>query len=198
MNKLVKLGIGVASSALLMAAFAANTFAADLVISGNGDDSTNTIKVNTTCTTKVIQNSNTNVSAAITASSSTGGNVASGNTGGNVGITTGDADTTVAVSVTGGSNTAALPDCCCDPESAADQKIKDNGADSTNKIDVKSKTTLTTKQKSKTTLSLAVTAKSRSGKNKAKDNTGPGDVTIDTGASSTTVGVAVEGGSNSL
>jgi hypothetical protein len=198
MNKFMKkLVTGAVSAAIAMASFAPAAFAADLEITGNGMGSSNTIVVTNTSTCSVTQKANTNVEALVGASASTGGNTASYNTGGDTSITTGDATATATMTVIGGSNTATDP-CCCTPTSEPPStEISGNGVDTTNAVvlaDVKSSTI---KQKAKTSVGALVKAKAKTGKNKAKYNTG-GTTSVNTGAATSTSELLVEGGVNTL
>lgn len=199
MNKLTKITVGIASSSLIFTMFASTAFAADSSIDHNGADSNNTIVVTNTCTDKVSQTSDTSLVADVNASSSTGGNKVTDNTGdGGIDVTTGDATTTVGVSVTGGDNTAVTPSCCCAQGVAGDPIISANGEDTTNTIVTTSTTKHKVKQHSTTSAVLSVTAKSKTGKNKVKNNTGSGSTSLETGDASTTVGIGVTGGNNSI
>lgn len=201
MNKLlVKLGTGAVSAAVFMSAFAGSAFAStELTIDGNGTDSKNVIKVSEKCKTEVTQKNNTDVKFKVNAKSSTGGNEIDGTTGdGDVTIDTGDATTTVNLTVTGGSNTAEVPDCCCNGDEPLTIDIKDNGNDSVNKVKTKKKAKVEIEQKAKTKVKANVKAKSKTGKNEIKDTTGSGDVEITTGDATTEVVGEVTGGDNNL
>lgn len=196
MNKLTKFVVSISVSGLLLTSLAATSFASDSTIHGNGDQSTNTIVVQDNCSNTVNQTSNTAVEADVVAGSSSGGNTVSGNTGaGDTTINTGDAKTTVNVSVTGGSNTSSLPDCCCN-QNALDQTVSGNGTKSENTVVVTSSSKSKLTQTTNTVLSLGVLSLSKTGKNRVKNNTGKGDTTLTSGDSTTTVGVTVKGGSN--
>jgi len=62
---------------------------ANVVISGNGAGSTNTVVISKNKTTNVYQSNSSGITNALSNSSKTGGNKANGNTGGNVSIVTG-------------------------------------------------------------------------------------------------------------
>lgn len=192
-----KLLASAASVALLGSMFATSVFASELEISGNGSDSDNKIKVTDVCVSKVSQYNKTSANTWVTASAQTGGNVASGNTGGDVSVDTGNATTDVTVVVTGGDNKAEVPSCCDCGGTDASASITGNGTDSDNKIKVKDVKVTKSRQTSKTYANTWVTAKSKTGRNKAKNNTG-GSVEVKTGDGETTVGVEVAGGHNTL
>lgn len=197
-----KIGGAVASAAMMLTLWAPKAFAVDgatMEISGNGNGSDNTITVVSTNTCDVTQKANTSVGAVVGASSSTGGNTANGNTGGSTTINTGNATSTATVDVTGGSNTATDP-CCCQSQTPASGPalISGNGNNTDNVIaDVSTKST-TVKQKAKTRVRALVGAKTKTGKNTAKNNTGPGDVKVDTGTANSTAELTVTGGVNDL
>lgn len=193
-----KITAGLSAAAMFSAIVAPAAFADTTVdISGNGADSTNTVGIASSDSETLIQKNTTNVITTINAKSNTGGNKASGNTNGGVTISTGDATTEVAVVVGGGSNDATLPDCGCTPANL-DVTVSGNGEGSSNTVSKTSAKSKVTKQKNKTTVAATVTAKSKTGKNKANKNTGPGTVDITTGESNTSVGVQVDGPTNTL
>lgn len=198
MNMLRKIAVGGVSAAIALGSYAPMAFAADLTISGNGNQSTNAIVVNNVSGCEVSQNSNTNVSAVISATSSSGGNTANNNTGdGGVGIDTGNASTTVDMSVTGGNNSATDPCCPCGQSHESSAEIKNNGNKTENAVVLTNTSVMSLIQKAKTKVNAVLSAKSKTGKNKANNNTGGGNVMVETGSSTTEVGLTVEGGSNS-
>lgn len=201
MNIAEKIGAAIAAGSLVTLLMTQVVSADTLEISGNGDGSSNTIVSTTTQTCDVKQTANTDVVALVSAQAATGGNEASGNTGSGTSITTGDATSSASVTVTGGSNLAVNP-CCCQPscpqaESTNSALISGNGDGSTNTIvDSKSKTSKV-KQKAKTDVLADVKSKAKTGKNKSNNNTG-GTNTIQTGHATSTAGVIVTGGTNTL
>lgn len=74
--------------------------------------------------------------------------------------------------------------------------IEGNGAGSDNTIKAKQKCTTEVTQISKTNVKFNVNAKSNTGGNSISNTTGDGDVSIDTGDATTTVGLVVTGGGN--
>lgn len=204
MNIKYKVGGAVALAVLMLTVLAPKAFAdsidgSGLEISGNGNGSDNTITVVSTQSCDVTQTANTYVEAMVGASSSTGGNTASNNTGGTTAIDTGNATATAIVEVTGGSNTATDPCCCQSPAPISNPAlISGNGNNTTNTITDVSAKSSSIKQKAKTKVFALVGARAKTGKNKAKNNTGPGDVTIDTGTANSTAELIVTGGTNDL
>lgn len=192
-----KLGTVVATAALLGSVMApAAAFAESNTVQGNGAGSNNVIVDKSTTETTVTQSNATVAYTLVVASSNSGGNNANMNTGGDVSIETGKAVTNATVSVTGGNNVATVDDCGC-PEGSTDNTIKNNGADSTNKIkDKKSKKT-TLGQSNATVAGTGVFAFSDSGNNDANKNT-DGSSSVKTKKSKTNVAVVVAGGHNKL
>lgn len=77
----------------------------DVVISGNGRDSVNKVKINNSSENLVVQGNFSFVATNVTSSADTGNNTASDNLGGsNVDVTSGDAKSNVQVTVGGGTN----------------------------------------------------------------------------------------------
>lgn len=74
--------------------------------------------------------------------------------------------------------------------------VEGNGAGSDNSIVAKQKCTTELTQKSNTNVNFKVNAKSNTGSNSISNTTGDGDVNIDTGEATTTVGLVVTGGDN--
>lgn len=185
-------------SSVVTAAFADVT----AEISGNGSDSINNISIESKNECNVSQKNTTSILTEIESSASTGGNTANGNTGADVTIDTGNATSTVGVSVEGGSNTATNPCCCqsngCDSQPAEQTAlISGNGESSINSVTLKKKKTSEVKQKNRTEVLTGVLSKAKTGKNKAKNNTG-GTVDVTTGNAVSTVDVSVTAPSNIL
>ncbi len=194
-----KIATGIATASLLATAFAPIAFADEVVISGNGSNSTNSVENTKSCEVGVFQNSKTKANVTVNAKSNTGKNKVSGNTGsGDNSITTGQATTTVTTTVTGGSNEATMPSCCECVGGVDSLKIKDNGNNSSNSISNESASAALAEQKAKVKARVNVTAKAKTGKNKVKNNTGEGNNTVETDDAETEVETTVEGGSNTL
>lgn len=75
------------------------------VISGNGDDSTNKIKITKTGKSTLVQGAGTNVGTLVKAKAKTGKNKANSNTGGTTTVLSGNSTSTSGLTVVGGSNT---------------------------------------------------------------------------------------------
>lgn len=192
-----RLGTAIASTALMFNLLAPAAFADTTVdISGNGSNSDNNVSVNNTSNATINQSNNLTVGLNINSTASTGGNKANGNTGGDVSIDTGNANSTVNITVLGGSNEATIEGCGCN--GATDNiTVADNGSNTTNNATVKNKKDLTAKQKGNTTVGANVNSKTKTGKNKAKNNTN-GTVNVTTGNSTSNVSANVTAGNNTL
>ncbi|MCS7092056.1 MAG: hypothetical protein NZM26_01745, partial [Patescibacteria group bacterium] len=100
------------------------------------------------------------------------------------------------VMVAGGNNHLSSNPCgCVNGETTV--TVKNNGADSTNKVKVKSKNTSQQGQHGETNSSTSVYSKAQTGKNKIKKATG-GNSEVKTGDSESAVSVIVTGGHNYL
>src|SRR3989344_8163607 len=184
----------IASGAVLLQATIPAFADTTLVISGNGADSKNEVKIESNQSTLVTQNNDAKINNQVNASSDTGDNEAEENTGGDVSISTGDATTDVNVQNTVNSNAASV-DCCGNND--VDVLISGNGADSDNKIELKDEkdSGVQVFQDNNADVKNHVDADSNSGDNEAEENTG-GDVSIETGDASTTVGVSTTANAN--
>lgn len=203
MNFKQKVGGALATAAAMGLILTGSALAADIEITDNGAHSTNKVEITNTSTCTVVQGTETNVLAWVDASASTGGNSASGNTGGDTSITTGDATATATLTVTGGSNTATNP-CCCkqnccngDCPTTESVKVSDNGAHSNNQVKETNTGTQTVVQGGATNVAAKVKAKAKTGKNRARNNTG-GTTTINTGVATSDALKDVTGGSNTI
>jgi len=198
-----KVGAGIITASLLLSSVATAAFAdVSAEISENGAGSINSIYIKNKSECNVYQKNSTAVLTEIESSASTGSNTANGNTGGDVTIDTGDAASTVGVSVEGSTNTASNPCCCecgqCESQPAEQTAlISDNGEGSINSVTLKKEKTSKVKQKNKTEVLTGVLSKAKTGKNKAKNNTG-GTVEVKTGDADSFVDVSVTAPSNSL
>lgn len=192
-----KFATGLASASLLLASVVPVFAAHDITIEGNGSGSDNTVTVRHNCTQKVVQKNKTNVTVDLKVTGNTGKNRANANTGGDTSINTGDVTNDVVVGVVGGGNSAEVPECCCSGSGNGEIAIVDNGNNSTNEVDARSRNRSVLKQKSKTRVTVNGTVRGNTGKNRTNNNTG-GDQEIDTGDVENTVEVGVEGGSNEL
>lgn len=198
-----KISAALAAGSLIATLLAPSAFATvdsgtGINISGNGADSYNKVKIYNSNKCTVKQSNSSTIVNSVGVKSKTGKNKASKNTGGTTSITTGDTTTTVGVGVSGSTNSADNPCCACAAPSNPDPiNITENGADSTNKVDISNSNTTKITQTNTSSIVNTVNVSSNTGGNTAKSNTG-GDVSIDTGSTTTTVGIEVTGSSNSL
>lgn len=151
----------------------------DVLISGNGAESDNDVKLAQTSETEVFQNNNARVDNRIDADSDTGKNDANSNTGGSVSITTGDATTMVDVSTMANANIANISS---DGEGngSLSARILGNGAKSDNYIELELERSNLLVQENFANVDNYIYADADTGKNDANYNTG-GDVSIETG-----------------
>lgn len=196
-NLKAKITTAVATAGLLATSFAPAALAAtDITVSGNGADSTNKVKVKSSHVMKVKQMNVTSVGNNVVIGQNTGGNTASKNTGGNVSIDTGKAEATVTNNTTTGGNSAVVNGCGC-PDSDLTIDVKNNGADSTNKVKVSNKHKVKATQKNTTMVVNGVVVGQDTGNNTADKNTG-GDVEVTTGDADATVTNTTTVGVNTL
>lgn len=189
---------GLVSGSLFLAS-AVPVLAVDVYVTGNGKGSTNEVTVDSSCAQTVSQSSETKAEVLLYVAGNSGYNDASGNTGADVKIKTGDVINEVKIGVYGGGNFAKVPDCCCGDESEGVVKVKENGKDSENTVEVTAESVFETEQDTQTSAGITAEILGNSGKNRAKYNTGKySDVKIKTGAVKNKVSVKVKGGSNIL
>lgn len=193
-----KIASALTTASLLTLMTTSSAFAGDVdvVVSGNGSDSNQTVGVVMSSNSSVNQTNNTTVVNDINAVSKTGDNQANGNTGGNVTLTSGNATTGVSTVTGGNSNTATSDPCGC-PAGDVTVKVKDNGSGSSQTVEVVLSSSGSVKQKNIGVVVNGITAKAKTNKNKANNNTG-GNVTLTSGAAVTSVVVTVNGSSNTL
>lgn len=195
-----KIGTGIASAAILVSAFAPAILATDggtIDITNNGADSTNKVKIQNNCTVSVNQTNISTVGVDATVRANTGGNTASQNTGSGVSIDTGNATASATITVAGSTNDATVPSCCECQSTPSAILIDNNGAGSTNKVKETTTNSQIVGQTNVSTVGVKAKVKAKTGKNKAKKNTG-GTTDITTGNASSTLGVIVNAPSNSL
>lgn len=166
----------------------------ELVISGNGANTTNNVTVNKTGNTTVVQSNYANVTNNVESKASTGNNDANDNIGGDVVISTGNATSNTSVNNDLNKNVADVNNCDCDGDLTV--KIADNLVGSTNKVNVTANRDTTVSQNNDAYVHNDVDASSKTGGNDANRN-GGGDVTIITGNASTNVTVNTTANVNS-
>lgn len=192
----MKLGSAVAIATITSFAFAPMSFAdTSVTVNGNGTNSVNVVKLKHIKSTSLKQKNDTYVENNIYTESNTGNNKANNNTGGDTGIESGDATTKITVKTTGGGNDATVNACGCDSDTTIE--ISKNGADSFNKVKLKTVNSTKVKQTNESVVLNNIQTYSNTGWNTAKNNTGD-DTSIETGNTDTTVNVGTETGSNSF
>ncbi len=168
----------------------------DVMVTGNGADSKNTVDVDVDNTTVVTQSNRADISNDIDVDASTGNNRANKNTGGDTSIDTGDADVTVDVSNHANSNVLDLSDCDCAVDATV--KVAGNGADSNNKVNLDlDSVTVGTQVNDFGGKGNNVDVDSTTGGNKANENTmGGTDPSVSTGDAGSDITVSTNANSN--
>ncbi|MBI4037479.1 hypothetical protein HY382_00335 [Candidatus Curtissbacteria bacterium] len=198
MNKYIyKIGTAATIAGLLGASFAPAVLAETVEISGNGNNSNNTVAINNSCSISLTQKNVNNVSVNVAVGAYTGGNTASGNVGGDVDITTGNATADLNVTVGGSINTATPADCCDCLSPVTGVLISGNGNNSNNTVAQNNSASTSSTQKNKNKVRVRAKVKAKTGKNTSNNNVG-GTTSVGTGEATSTIGVTVSGGSNNL
>ncbi len=199
-NLKVKLTTGLVTAAFVagVVAPAGAMASTNVTVSGNGADSTNKVKVKNVKKTKVKQSNTSNVTNAIGVSQNTGGNSANKNTGGDVTVTSGNATATVTVTnMTGGNYLSWDAMCgCMMPDNTVD--VKDNGADSYNKVKIVNYDSSYISQNNSATIVNSINVGQTTGDNKANKNTGEGTVEVMSGEAHAEITVDNTTGDNVL
>lgn len=159
----------------------------EVLISGNGSNSDNTVDLKMGQLTEVFQENEADVTNLVWADSDTGRNDANDNTGGSVSIDTGNASTTVGLSTSANANSASVGGGSGTGSLSA--MIVGNGTYSDNDIILRLGSEVLLVQSNVADVFNKVDADADTGWNDANDNTG-GEVSIDTG--NATVDVTVD------
>ena len=192
-----RIGATLAAGAMMASVFSTHAFA-NTVISGNGNNSNNTVNLTNNSTTVVWQGNIMLISNNVTSNASTGGNQVNGNNGaGNATIDTGNASNNVTINNTGGDNTANITGCGCPPDDG-DRKIKDNGNNSDNTINESNNNLDLYLQLNVLAVKNNVNTKAKTGHNEVKNNNGAGDKSVTTGNARNKVKIKNQGGNNTL
>jgi len=168
----------------------------DVVISGNGSDSDNTVNLSSDPSLTLVQGNTAVISNNVDADANSGGNKANDNTGGDTTVKTGDATSHVGVDNMVNFN-AASADCGCVSDVFA--KIAGNGTDSDNAINAELGGGREAFQASEALLGNDVNGDAKTGYNKADDNTGPAGIDpvfVQTGDSDSWTSVSNTGNAN--
>ncbi len=188
-----KFATAFATGAVLLNALAPMASAATITITGNGSNSDNDAKVETSNDVDVDQSNDAHVDNNIKVFSETGNNSASDNTGGDVKVDTGDSTVLVDVENKLNSNWADVESCC---PNDTDVKIEGNGTGSDNNAKLKFDNDVDVDQDNDAHVKNKVDVESETGDNSADDNTG-GDVTVKTGDSTVKTYITNEANYNS-
>ena len=198
MKLIYRAGAFVSGAALLGSTLVGVTFGDTTVdITGNGNNSTNIVGVDNSCTVDVLQKNKTIVNTDATVIASTGGNQANGNVGSGVTTTTGDPTASATINVGGSTNTADVPSCCECAQGTTDITVSGNGNKSVNISGVDNSATTTTTQRNRTRVKTTAKVKAKTGKNQANGNVG-GTVGTSTGTAGAALDVTVTPSSNNL
>lgn len=161
------------------------SYAEEIVVSGNGAGSENQATVTTTQNTTVTQSNEATITNDAATNATTGNN-STNNNGGTATIETGNASSTTNISNENiNSNVATDPSCGCSQDTLL--TIAGNGAGSQNIATVNNNSTLTSSQENTATIKTNITVKANTGGNKANNNSGT--VTVKTGDIHSTVTV---------
>lgn len=191
-----RLTTAIATGAVLLNAIAPAALAQEITVSGNGVKSDSTVNVSTNKTTVVNQNNNSNVINNVTTTSKTGNNDANHNDG-DANVHAGSASNTTTVKNQMGLNDASVTNV---PSQGTNVTVggpdgkSGNSAFSDNVVNVQNNSPVLINQKNNTNVFNNVNSKSDTGKNRAHGN--DGNVTVTTGAASTTVDVATKANAN--
>lgn len=149
---------------------------ADVLISGNGSESDNNVKLNTGSNTAVYQTNDSHVKNNVDNTASTGKNSADKNTGGSVSITTGDAG--AGTSITNGGNVNSALVSGSGDQGGVSAVISGNGEGTDNKIALGLGHSVLLVQNNSAKIDNNVSTEAKTGKNSADKNTGGGaDIT---------------------
>lgn len=197
MNITHKIGMGLATGMLLTGVMSIAAFAnTDVVVSGNGADSSNRVSVTNSKSSTVSQSNDTTITNVVSSVASTGGNSTNKNTGGDTSIMTGDASSTVDVTNHGSTNTATVNPCGC-AGGLDTVTVTGNGADSRNRVRIRNSNSSSVTQSNLTDITNVIDSKAKTGRNRANKNTG-GTTSVDTGMADSMVTVHNYGSSNTL
>lgn len=159
-------------------------------VAGNGSESNNTVKLNEDNNVRVNQDNNANIHNNIDSKANTGGNRANDNTGGGASITTGDASTTTTVSNTANYNSAVVGGGNGNGNGGGvSALISGNGSYSDNTVKLDLGNDARVSQDNNAHFYNDIDSDAITGNNRANDNTGDGDVSVDTGAANSDVTV---------
>ena len=153
-----------------------SAFALELVISGNGDGSSNEVQTSVQENSTVEQTNEGSVENNVDQVANTGGNTADGNVGGEVSIETGDIQAITQVTNDLNTSVVDVGECCQEETTVL---IEGNGTDSQNTVELalSNQTLVSVNQEANVT--NFINGWANTGRNEANDN--GGNVRIDTG-----------------
>jgi len=165
----------IASILLFLGLSPIRIFAEEIIVTGNGSASENTVQNTSTSEFSITSTNTADIQNNVDTTADTGNNEASDNTG-NTTITTGNVDT--ATSITNEANTSVVDQGCCMDESSS-TVISGNGADSINTTSSYTNSSNTAIINQTATITNIINGTANTGNNTASNNTG--NVTIKTG-----------------
>lgn len=195
---LKKLAVSAGTGVIALSLFASAAFADTTVtVKNNGQKSHNTVNVNSSSSTTITQGNMSDIGTMIMSKSTTGKNKNYGNTGGSSTITTGQADSSVGVTIGGSSNTINDTLCGCQPTGNTNITISENGNKSKSTVNYTSTNSTNVMQMNESSIQTMVSSSASTGGNQNSGNTG-GSSNINTGDASSMVQVQVNGSSNTI
>lgn len=173
---IVALAILVTGFSPLVKPFPGILFAEEIVVSGNGAESSNTVASTTQAETTVQQTNQSQTTNDVSVNADTGNNEASKNNG-DTAIKTGDVDASTEIANQGNVSVVDASNCC--PTGEKSITVAGNGTGSSNSVDATNTTTVTTTTNQTATITNNISGIAITGGNRANDNLG--NVTIITG-----------------
>lgn len=162
---------------------------ADVLVAGNGADSSNAVSLGLSNTTAVFQDNVANINNNVDADARTGRNNVDGTTGGDVLVDTGDATVVTLIENTANLNSLRVGGGLGNAQGGlVSARILGNGADSVNTIALGVQKSLTAVQDNYASIENDVDADASTGGNNVDDSTG-GDSAIFTGDAVVEVGI---------
>lgn len=159
----------------------------NVLISGNGTDSDNTVDLKQDNTTELFQDNHAYVRNDVDVDSETGDNDVEDNTGGDVDVETGDADTTITLSTAANTNAATVGGGNGEG-GEVDVRIVGNGSHSDNDVNLELLKDIVVVQDNDAHVRNDADVDANTGDNDVEDNTG-GETSLDTGDATTEVTV---------
>jgi hypothetical protein len=189
-NLKIRIATAITTGTVLVGSVAP-AFAADIELSGNGRDSSNTAVVTSQNVTTVAQTNVANINNNTTVNSDTGHNRANDNLGQDVHVQSGDATANVTVQNDANHSVANVGGCACADN--GDVLISGNGRGSDNTVGLTQVNATTVAQTNVANVNNNTVVNSNTGHNKANDNLADGSVFVGSGKADTsvTVGTAV-------